>query len=119
MERLYGVVKEVYIPLEYSGYFGTTLGSKCNNNKKSKSVTFSVVTYFLTILLIISIFSIIDKNNPELSLFFNNYDRAYDLKGKYMLLRKMLYLYVFLQVFIDSALYFMGNKLLNKDINLE
>ena len=24
-ERLYGVVKEVYIPLEYSGYFGTTL----------------------------------------------------------------------------------------------
>lgn len=36
-----------------------------------------------------------------------------------MLLRKMLYLYVFLQVFIDSALYFMGNKLLNKGINLE
>lgn len=32
-ERLYGVVKEVYIPLEYSGYFGTTLGSKWNNNK--------------------------------------------------------------------------------------
>ena len=31
-ERLYGVVKEVYIPLEYSGYFGTTLGSKWNNN---------------------------------------------------------------------------------------
>lgn len=77
MERLYGVVKEVYIPLEYSEYFGTTLGSKCNNNKKSKSVTFSVVTYLLTIL------------------------------------------YVFLQVFIDSALYFIGNKLLNKGINLE
>lgn len=32
-ERLYGVVKEVYIPLEYSGYFGTALGSKWNNNK--------------------------------------------------------------------------------------
>lgn len=77
------------------------------------------MTYFLTILLIISIFSIICKNNPELSLFFYNYDRSYDLKGKYMLLRKMLYLYVFLQVFIDSALHFMGNKLLNKGINLE
>lgn len=36
-----------------------------------------------------------------------------------MLLRKMLYLYVFLQVFIDNALYFMGNKLLNKGNNLE
>ena len=32
-ERLYGVVKEVYIPLEYLGYFGITLGSKWNNNK--------------------------------------------------------------------------------------
>ena len=116
---LIGIVLLNIICVILSGYFGTTLGSKCNNNKKSKSVTFSVVTYFLTILLIISVFSIIGKTNPELSLFFNNYDRAYDLKGKYMLLRKMLCLYVFLQVFIDSALYFMGNKLLNKGINLE
>ena len=36
-----------------------------------------------------------------------------------MLLRKMLYLYVFLQVFIDSALYFMGNKLLNPKFQVE
>lgn len=105
------------ICLLLSGYLGNIIGNRSNNNKSSKAKTYSFVTFMITAIIIIVVFYIVGKINPEVAILLkSNEDNIGD---KYVTLRKMLWGYLLLEIIINNTLYFVGNKLLNKGINIE
>lgn len=96
-----------------SGILGIIIGHKFNNLKILKSIIIGFITYMMLSANSIIILYIAGLLNPDIMLVFSNMDISSNA------LKDMMIVGIIVYVVYNVIIYFAGNKLLNKGVNVD
>lgn len=96
-----------------SGILGIIIGHKFNNLKIVKSIIIGFITYMMLSANSIIILYIAGLLNPDIMLVFSNMDISSNA------LKDMMIVGIIVYVVYNVIIYFVGNKLLNKGVNVD
>lgn len=95
------------------GIFGIVLGYKTNNLKIVKSIVIGIVTYMVLSNFSIGILFVLGLLNPDFMDIFNNANVSPAL------IQYMAVFSLIIYTLFNLVLYFVGNKILNKGVNVD
>jgi hypothetical protein len=96
-----------------SGILGIIIGHKSNNLKIVKSIIVGFVIYIMLSLFSLGILYVMGLLNPEIMTIFNNINVSSNVIKSMMLIAICIY------IIYNLIIYCIGNKLLNKGVNIE
>lgn len=96
-----------------SGILGIIIGHKFNNLKIVKSIIIGFITYMMLSANSIIILYIAGLLNPDIMLVFSNMDISSNA------LKDMMIVGIIVYAVYNVIIYFVGNKLLNKGVNVD
>ena len=96
-----------------SGILGIIIGHKSNNLKIVKSIIIGFITYMMLSAISVAILYIAGLLNPDIMLVFNSMDISSNA------LKDMMIVGIIVYAVYNVIIYFAGNKLLNKGVNVD
>ena len=96
------------------GYVGIILGHRTNKNKMARSIVIGFVLYFVLQSLTLGLMAIYGLFNPEIMNLINTKD-IIDIEA----IKLTMYAGIGIYVVYAIILYFLGQKYLNKGVNIE
>jgi len=111
------VVIVIFLEIVYAlliGYVGIILGHKSNKNKMLRSIVISFVLYFIFQALTLGLIAIYGLFNPDVMNLINTTDIV-NIKA----IKSVMYVGIGIYVVYSIVLYWIGQKQLNKGVNVE
>ena len=96
-----------------SGILGIIIGHKSNNLKLVKSIIIGFFTYMMLSAISVAILYIAGLLNPDIMLVFSSMDISSNA------LKDMMIVGIIVYAVYNVIIYFAGNKLLNKGVNVD
>lgn len=96
-----------------SGILGIIVGHKSNNLKIIKSIIMGFIIYTMLSAISVGILYIVGLINPDIMSVFNNIEVSSNI------LKKMMKMGIVVYAIYNIGIYFIGNKLLNKGVDVE
>lgn len=96
-----------------SGILGIIVGHKSNNLKIIKSIIMGFIIYTMLSAISVGILYIVGLINPDIMSVFNNIEVSSNI------LKKMMKMGIVVYAIYNVGIYFIGNKLLNKGVDVE
>ena len=111
------VVVVIFLELTYAlliGYVGIILGHRTNKNKMARSIVIGFILYFILQALTLGLIAVYGMFNPEVMNIINTTDIV-DVEA----IKAVMYVGMGIYVVYNVFLYWLGQKFLNKGVNIE
>ena len=102
-----------FLLLIMSGIVGIIIGQKSNNSKIVKSIIIGFGIYMIFSIMSLVILYVVGLLNSDIMSIFN------DIEVKASVIRSIMMMWVFVYTIYICIVYFVGNKLLNKGVNVD
>lgn len=96
-----------------SGILGIIIGHRSNNLKIVKSIVIGIVIYMILSSMSLGVLFVVGLLNPDIMSLFNNMEVSANA------LKSMMFVGILVYAIYNLGIYFIGNKLLNKGVDVD